>query len=108
MYEPNGKLPHFEQPKRPALWSRLGARLWMVQRESLPPLRIAFALTLLALLVMLAGCATTSTQPATMPRNPEPPPSRLSESPPNYLSSAAANISAWRKRLTEQTSKPAN
>ncbi len=102
MYEQNGKLPHYEQPKRPALWNKLGNRLSVLLRELLPPLKIAFALMLVALLILLAGCATTSTPPDSLPKNPEPPPSRLSESPPNYLSSAAANISAWRKRLTEQ------
>ncbi len=108
MYEQNGKLPLYEQPKRPALWSRLAARLWMAQRELLPPLRIAFALMLVALLILLGGCATTSAPPATMPRNPEPPPTRLSESPPTYLSDALRNISRWRNELRSATSKPEN
>jgi hypothetical protein len=108
MYVQNGKLPLREPTKRPALWSKLGNRLSALLRELLPPLKIAFALMLVALLILLAGCATTSTPPDILPKNPEPPPSRLSESPPNYLSSALENISAWRKTLNGLTSRHAH
>ena len=73
-----------------------------------PPAKLVLGLTVIVLLGLLAGCATTSLPPSVTPRNPEPPPSRLQAQPPSYSASASRNIEAWRKTLIERTAKPAN
>ncbi len=65
-----------------------------------PPAKGACVLMLLALVTLLAGCATTSTRSA-QSQNPQPPPTTLSESPETFSARAAQSISEWRKRLTE-------
>lgn len=77
-------------------------------REWGPLEKLGSALVLLVLLGLLVGCGTTLQPPVITPRNPEPPPSVLPESPPNYLESARLLISTWQKRLNEQTATPAN
>jgi hypothetical protein len=72
------------------------------------PVRGASLLLLIVLAGSLLGCATTSTPPSNMPLNPEPPPSRLPDSPPTYLDDAKRDISEWRKLLQELILKPAN
>jgi hypothetical protein len=72
------------------------------------PVRLAFLLMLLVLAASLMGCAATSTPPDSGLRNPKPPPTRLSESPPDYLGDALLFISESRKTLQELTRKPAN
>lgn len=69
---------------------------------------LVYVLMLFGLAALLAGCATTSTPPETTPRNPEPPPSALPISQPDYLNDALLNISAWQKLLQELIQKPAN
>lgn len=104
----SGMLPCPEQTQKPeSLNSRDSLPLPLLL--ALPqPVRLACLLLLLVLVVSLTACATTSAPPASMPLNPEPPPSVLPSSPPNYLESAQKTISEWRKRLTELTAKPAN
>lgn len=93
-------------PKRDT-WSRLGNRLLMLHHETPPPARLAFLLLLLMLVLSLAGCATTSVPPDSLPRNPAPPPSVLPTSQPTYLEDARQAISEWRKLLQGLTAKPA-
>jgi hypothetical protein len=88
--------------------SRLGKDALTKLRSWGPLEKLASALVLLVLLGLLVGCGTTSAPPAITPRNPEPPPSVLPESPPNYLESARLLILTWQKRLNEQTATPAN
>lgn len=108
MYEPNGLPPWLLPIKRRGAWSALGNRLRMLLGDLPPPVRIGCVLLLLVLAASLMGCATTSAPPTNMPSNPEPPPSALPPQPPNYSQSAREAISTWRKRLIEQTAKPAN
>ena len=70
--------------------------------------RIGCVLMLLVLALMLTGCAATSAPSSEPARNPSPPPTRLSPSPPNYSQRAASDIQTWRQKLTEQTSKLEN
>jgi hypothetical protein len=58
--------------------------------------------------MLLAACATNSAGPDVTPRNPAPPPSKLPESPPNYLGDALLNIEAWRSLLQQRIQKPAS
>lgn len=68
--------------------------------------RVCLLLMLLGLGMLLMACATTSTPPDSMPRNPSmPPPSQLQPSA-TYSSSAAADIASWRKRLTDMLATP--
>lgn len=108
MYDFNGWQQQRPPIKRPARLKTL-VRDVRTRLQSWPaPARLAFALLLIVLAASLLGCATTSAPPAITPRNPEPPPTRLSESPPDYLSNAQAFISEWRKLLQELIQKPAN
>jgi hypothetical protein len=72
------------------------------------PLRVAFLLMLLVLVASLMGCAAISTPPSNTPRNPEPPPSVLPDSPPTYLDDARAFISESQRLLQELIAKPVN
>jgi hypothetical protein len=108
MCDSNGKLPWLLQTKKHDGWSKLvkGAR---PKLQSSPlPVTLGFVLMLFLLAASLTGCAGISTPPANGPLNPEPPPTRLSESLPDYLNSAQQRISEWRKTLQELIQKPAN
>lgn len=108
LYEPNGWKVVMPPIKNPGVWSRL-ARGARTRLQSWPqPARIALLLTIVVLATSLMGCATTLAPPDTMPSNPALPPNVLPDSPPNYLESALANISKWRKRLNELITTPAN
>lgn len=104
----SGTLQKPRQIQRHGLWSNRGSAVLMKLRNSLPPVRIACVLVLLVIGACLTGCAATSTPPDSLPRNPEPPPSALPTSPPNYLDDASKAISEWRKLLQELIAKPAN
>lgn len=89
-------------------WSR-GARIARMRLLRSPlPVTLGFVLMLFLLAASLTGCGTTSPPPSVGPRNPEPPPTRLSASPPNYSDAAQKAIEQWRRKLTELTAKPAN
>ena len=108
MTTPNMLPPWLLPIKRRANWSSRASDALTKLRSLPPPVRLAFALTLLMLLTVCAGCATISTPPDSLPRNPEPPPSRLPSSPPNYLTDAQRDISEWQRQLNALTRKPAN
>lgn len=97
----NGMSPLPRQIKKRSAWSVLGNRLLMLHIMLPPPVRLAFVLMLIVLVGSLLGCATTSTPSSEPARNPSIPPSTLSEHSQTFSSSAAANIQAWRKKLTE-------
>jgi hypothetical protein len=105
MYELNGKLRPRRQTSSFGVLSNVAKIALMKLQSWEPPVKLAFALTLLVLLGLLAGCATTSTPSDFTPRNPEPPPTSLSESSETFSSLAQKNISAWRKLLIEITQK---
>lgn len=89
--------------------SNSAAKTWLQRLQTSPlSVRLGFGLLLLLPALMLTGCAGTSTPPTNMPRNPEPPPSVLPDSPPTYLDDARRDISEWRKLLNDLTAKPAN
>jgi hypothetical protein len=101
MYETNGR------PLRLRRTSKLGVLnnvakivLWRLL-ELPPPVRLALWLTLLMLVASLMGCAATSTPSDFTPRNPQMPPPSQSQPSQTYSSSAAADISSWRKSLTD-------
>jgi hypothetical protein len=96
------------QIQKPEHWSNNVSDGWMTWLVLPPPVRIACVLMLLALVMMLTGCAATSMPSSEPARNPSPPPTRLSESPPHYLQDALSFISESRKTLSELIPKPAN
>lgn len=65
-------------------------------------------LMLLAVVMLLGGCHTLPTKPCPEHKLPMPPALSLQAPKVSYSISAAANIEAWRKMLTEQsqTDKP--
>lgn len=91
-----------------ARWANCAKIAWTKLQSLPPPVKGAFWLTLLVLVLMLTACATTSLPSSEPARIPSPPPTRLSESSPDYLQLARTTISEWRKRLQELTAKPAN
>lgn len=78
------------------------------QRRSQQRGKGASVLMLCGLALMLTACATQQAPPSSTPVNPEPPPSALPESPPNYSESAHALLSKFQRLLTELIAKPAN
>jgi hypothetical protein len=106
MYELNGKLRPRRQTSSFGVLSNVAKIALMKLQSWEPPVKLAFALTLLVLLGLLAGCGTTSAPSSDTPRNPSPPP--LSQSQPSvpYLKAAQENISAWRKSLTDMLAMP--
>jgi predicted small lipoprotein YifL len=63
-------------------------------------------LILLVLVASLAGCGTTSAPSSFTPRNPEPPPTTLSERSVPWSQSAAQLLLKWRKQLIGLTASP--
>lgn len=99
MYETNGRplLPR-QIPKRGG-WSKR-ARAMLMQLLEVPyPVRLACLLTLLVLVMLLAGCATQS-PPDALPKNPQPP--QLSEPIPtsSYSSKVQKLFESWLQRVT--------
>lgn len=104
----NGKYRLPPLTRKPVAWSER-VSLALMKLAAWPHFaKVASVLLLLVLAGSLLGCATTSAPPSTMPRNPEPPPSRLPDSPPTYLDDAKRDISEWRRLLQELIAKPAN
>lgn len=62
---------------------------------------LLYGLMLTGLVLALQGCTALSTASDITPRNPEPPPTTLSESSQTYSEAARLNIEAWQKKLTE-------
>jgi predicted small lipoprotein YifL len=86
---------------------RAAGRLWWMRLAELPPpARFALLLILLVLVASLAGCGTTSAPSSFTPRNPEPPPTTLSERSVPWSQSAAQLLSKWRKQLIGLTASP--
>jgi hypothetical protein len=108
MYGQNGPLRSVKRTSKLAIWREFAKDARMNLLLLPPPVRLAIVLTLIALLAVCAGCGTTSTPPDTMPRNPEPPPTRLSPRSESYSSSAAKLLEQWRAKLIELTTKPSN
>lgn len=106
MFDLNGPFLSRRLTLKLARWNRRVKGVLTKLADWPPPVRLACALTLLALLTLCAGCATTSAPSDFTPRNPEPPPTRLSLPSQTYSSSAAADIQKWRNRLTELLQKP--
>lgn len=73
--------------------------MWTKLQELPEPVLLAFGLIVLALAMLLSGCAAPST-PATWPSNPSPP--QISEPLPqnSYSSKAQQLIESWLERLT--------
>lgn len=88
------------QTRKPGALSGL-ASAGQTRLASLPrPVRLGSGLLPIALLVLLAGCATPSAPPTEAAKNPQPP--RLSEPLPSesYLHKAQTLIESWRKHVT--------
>jgi hypothetical protein len=99
-YAPNGQ-PQPQRPTtKPGVWSALVNLLPTLLGDLLPPVRLAFALMLIVLLALCAGCATPSAPPTEAARNPQPP--QLSEPLPSesYLHKAQKLIESWRNAVT--------
>ena len=63
--------------------------------------------TLIALLLSVTGCATTSAPPVpNSPQLPSKPSVSTPQPPQTYSSSALLDIQAWRKRLTDTPLTP--
>ena len=81
---------------------------WTAQGPLLLRETLLYGLMLLALVLLLAGCATPSSPPAEWPKNPQPP--QLKEPLPSesYSKRVDANIKSWAERLmgTLLTLKP--
>lgn len=99
-YEPNGLPPWLLPIKRRDAWSVLGNRLRMLLGDLLPPVKIGFALMLIVLLGLCAGCATPSTPPTESARNPQPPLLREPLPSESYLHKAQKLIESWRQSVT--------
>jgi hypothetical protein len=81
--------------------SRLGKDALTKLQSWPPPVRLGFVLLLLVLVGMLTACAAPSVPSSVIPRNPEPPPTTLSERSQTYSEAASESIKAWQKKLTE-------
>lgn len=97
----NGQLQSPRRMQRLGVWSRRGKALRILLGDLPPPVRLAFALMLIVLAGLLAGCATTSTPSSEPARNPSMPPPSQSQPSATYSSSAAEAIKSWRKLLTD-------
>lgn len=73
-----------------------------------PPVRLALLLTLLVLVTLLAGCETLPTLPSELPRNPNPPASKLPERSESWSTSVERDLQKWRGLLMQQPAKPSN
>jgi hypothetical protein len=101
MYGTNGLWQWLKQTLTPANWKRSASRGWTKLQE-LPWGELLFYGAMLSVLVwLLTGCATPSTPSDVTPRNPEPPPTTLSEHSQTYSEAARLNIEAWQKKLIE-------
>lgn len=98
MYARNGMRRLRQLTKKPAGWSVLGNLLRMLPVVLPLPVRLAFVLMLLGLVLLLAGCATNS-PPSVGAANPAPP--KLSEPLPleSYSNSARKLMESWRNAL---------
>jgi hypothetical protein len=95
----NGKPRQPWQIPKQGVWSKLGKAVRTKLAELPQVVKLASALTLCVLAGLLSGCAVTSTPSSEPARNPSPPPTTLSASPPDYLSDALNFISESRKTL---------
>jgi hypothetical protein len=100
MSETNGRLPSPPRMTRHGLWSERASPLRMLPLVLPLRVRLLSLLTLLALVLLLAGCATPSGTPTGPARNPQPP--QLSEPLPSesYLQQAQKLIESWRNAVT--------
>lgn len=101
MFKLNGSQQQHPQTQKPVVLKTRGNRLrtWLLDLPQ--SVRVVSLLIVLGLVLLLVGCATTSTPSSEPAKNPSLPPTTLSESSETFLSNASANIQAWRKRLTE-------
>jgi hypothetical protein len=99
MYDLNGRLQQPQRIPKRGGWSNRANLVLMKLLEVPLPVRLAFWLTLLVLVTLLAGCATQS-PPDAWPKNPQPP--QLTEPIPteSYSSKAQRLIESWLQRAT--------
>jgi hypothetical protein len=107
MSVPNGSQPQHKPTQKPESLNSNASDARMTWLALPPVVRLLCVVLLLLLAGSLVACGTTSAPSSFTPSNPEPPPSVLPESSPEYLSNASANISTWRRLLNELITKPA-
>jgi hypothetical protein len=101
----NGRLELPPLIKKRNVWKERARGMWTRLQELPPPARVALLLLLIVLATSLAGCGTTSAPSSFTPRNPEPPPTTLSERSVPWSQSAAQLLSKWRAMLMPQEAK---
>ena len=107
------RFPKRDTPRQPywrttrlERWKTLARGALTKLQDSGPLEKLASALMLLVLLWLLVGCGTTLPPSVVTPKNPEPPPTTLSERSQTYSESASLLIQSWRQKLIGLIPKP--
>jgi hypothetical protein len=92
--------------RKPAVWSNRASAARTRLADLPPPVSLACVLMLLALVTLLAGCATPLPPSSETPRNPSMPAPRQSQPSEQYMDRVLRNIDAWEKKLRDTLPTP--